>query len=74
MQAALDSTVCHTPHPLNNLSFSWKGSALTFRVAYQVLGTGLLEVGWGSAERGGRWVVVQNVGIGDILAAGEEIK
>ncbi|KAK1345770.1 hypothetical protein QTO34_008234 [Cnephaeus nilssonii] len=34
MQAALDSIVCHTP--LNNLGFSWKGSALTFSVAFQV--------------------------------------
>ncbi|XP_038624225.1 LOW QUALITY PROTEIN: microtubule-associated protein 11 [Tachyglossus aculeatus] len=42
MQAALDAIVCHTP--LNNLGFSRKGSALTFRVGFQALRAGLFEL------------------------------
>ncbi|XP_075763130.1 trafficking protein particle complex subunit 14 isoform X2 [Pelodiscus sinensis] len=41
-QAALDSIVCHTP--LNSLGYSRKGSALSVRVAFQALRTGLFEL------------------------------
>ncbi|XP_014463352.2 trafficking protein particle complex subunit 14 [Alligator mississippiensis] len=41
-QAALDSLVCHTP--LARLGHSRKGSALTVRVAFQALRSGLFEL------------------------------
>ncbi|XP_041281099.1 trafficking protein particle complex subunit 14, partial [Onychostruthus taczanowskii] len=41
-RGSLDSVVCHTP--LTNLGYSRKGSARTFRVAFQALRAGLFEV------------------------------
>ncbi|XP_077645652.1 trafficking protein particle complex subunit 14-like [Lonchura striata] len=41
-RGALDSVVCHTP--LTNLGYSRKGSARTFRVAFQALRAGLFEL------------------------------
>ncbi|XP_062993755.1 trafficking protein particle complex subunit 14 isoform X2 [Elgaria multicarinata webbii] len=42
IQATQDAIVCHTP--LNNLGFSRKGSARTFRVTFQALRAGLYEL------------------------------
>ncbi|XP_072776704.1 trafficking protein particle complex subunit 14 isoform X2 [Taeniopygia guttata] len=41
-RGSLDSVVCHTP--LTNLGYSRKGSARTFRVAFQALRAGLFEL------------------------------